>query len=136
MKKLRILFLLLLLICIGSLYACGGTSIKKGWQNDKLGKMLPTPKEKTIEVTANSDFLFQADIDDCSKDEFDAYVLACQDKGFVVKMTESESGTISGPNSDGVMFVYKASNTDGYTLIVNLKYNDQMSIILSNDLEK
>lgn len=136
MKKLRILSTTLLLVLVFSLCACGGTSIKKGWQNDKLGSMLPTPKSKDIEVSVNSDFLFQADINDCSEDEYDAYVLSCKDKGFNIKIYESESGTINGPNSDGVMRAFRASNDKGYTLEVNYKLTNQMSVILSYDLEK
>ena len=136
MKHTRLFILSLLSIfSIFVLCACGGTSIKKGWQNDKLGSMLPTPTDKEIEVSVNSDFLFQADINDCSKDEYDAYVLSCKDKGFNVKMFESESGTIIGPNSDGVLRAFRASNDKGYTLEINYKLTNQMSIILSSDLE-
>ena len=59
MKKLRILSTTLLLVLVFSLCACGGTSIKKGWQNDKLGSMLPTPKAKTLKLVLIRIFSFK-----------------------------------------------------------------------------
>lgn len=134
MKHTRLFILSVISIfTIFVLCACGGTSIKKGWQNDKLGGMLPTPTDKEIEVSANSDYLFQADVKDCSLEEYDAYVLACKDKGFNVKIIESDSVS---KGTDIILYAFNASNVDGYSLEIYYKLSGQMSIILSYDLEK
>ncbi len=128
MKRRQLILLpIIILMSFLVLCACG----EKGWSSYKLSSLLPEPKDKKIEVITDSKLLFQAEISEYSMDEYDEYVAACKEKGFLNKITEENiAGYILG--EDPVTNMFRASNDDRYLL--ELKYKDplnQMEIILS-----
>lgn len=130
--KRTFLIISLLLISMFLLSACGGTSLKKEWSSEKLGALLPVPVSKKIEISVDSDTLFQAEIYNFSKDDYKAYMDECIEKGFSSKIIESNSGTSIGNNSDNVTDSFSASNADGYALEIHYKGTlKQMDVILS-----
>lgn len=73
------------------------------WPTTGLAAMLPDPPTKKGEVSSDSDSRFSADIEECSEDQYKAYVESCKAKGF----TEEAKNLTSS---------YDAYNGDGYKL--------------------
>lgn len=103
---------LVLIFVISRIGSCGGSSSSKtatkdlAWPTSGLATMLPEPPSKKGEVHANSDTRLWADIEECSAEQYTAYVEACKDKGFTV---DAEAKTSS----------YVAYSGDGHKLRVS-----------------
>lgn len=85
------------------------------WPDSTITRLLPVPKSTTGEITRDDEKGFAAYVSDTPIEEFDAYVLACADKGFIVDATKSEKS-------------YSAKNSDGYQLSVSYQGNSVISI--------
>ena len=126
MKRFRIIISSILVLLLILLCSCsGGTSIKKDWNPTKLGAILPTPENKKVEISVDSDLLFQAEVSDFSIDDFNAYLESCKEKGFTLKILETHG--LSSINSESVTDNFTASNNAGNFL--DLRYNQFTSIM-------
>ncbi len=85
------------------------------WPDSEIASMLPVPKSTTGEITQDDEKGFAAYVSDTPIEEYNAYVVACADKGFTVEASESEKS-------------YSAKNNDGYQLSVSYQGNGVMSI--------
>ena len=85
------------------------------WPDSTITRLLPVPKSTTGEITQDDEKGFAAYVSDTPMEEFDAYVVACADKGFTVDATKSEKS-------------YSAKNSDGYQLSVSYQGNSVISI--------
>lgn len=88
------------------------------WPTTGLATMLPDPPTKKGEVSSDSDSRFSADIEECSEDQYKAYVESCKTKGF----TEEAKNLTSS---------YDAYNGDGYKLSLTYWTSmNKMSVML------
>ena len=116
MKKT--LALLMCILFVGSLCACGGEK----WPTSGLGAMLPKPSTGTVKSINEFDNGFTATVENISKDGYDSYLSACKDKGFSVDVDETLD--------------YTAFNEDGYKLKLNyMEYSKMLSIDLDKPIE-
>ena len=114
----RTLALMMSLLFIASLCACGGEK----WPTSGLGAMLPKPSAGTVKSINEFDQTFSAMVENISKDGYESYVSACKDKGFTVDAEE---------DSD-----YTAFNEDGYKLMLNyMEYSKMLDIDLDKPIE-
>lgn len=93
------------------------------WPKTGLATMLPDPPTKKGEVSSDSDSRFSADIEECSEDQYKAYVESCKAKGF----TEE---------ANNLTTTYGAYNSDGYKL--DLTYwssMNKMSVMLDAPMQ-
>ena len=119
MKK--ILSVILVLLMIISLTACGGETIV--WDDIILGDMLPEPPANKGEIHTNAADDLWVDINDLSAKQFNDYVEACKEMGFTV---DAESNSSS----------YNAYNAEGYKLSLGHYGSDaDMSIQLEAPME-
>lgn len=70
-----------------------------GWPTTGLVELLPIPPGSVASVD-NGDDTFDADIEECSVDEYNEYVTACEDAGFTVD-AEKESNSYEAYSEDG-----------------------------------
>ena len=99
MKK--IVSILLALVLILSLTACGGDKIV--WDDMILGDLLPEPSSNKGKIYTNAVDELWININDLSDKEFADYIEACKTRGFT---TEANADSYS----------YKAYNAEGYKL--------------------
>lgn len=82
------------------------------WPTSGLATMLPTPESNYGEISTESSTSLFVYVGDTSKQQYDAYVEACQEKGFSVDYSKGAD-------------YFHASNTGGYRL--SLSYDDEES---------
>ena len=98
--------------------ACGLQSDKRfDWSEMELGSFIPEPPSEKGNVWENSDEEMYILIDDVSDKEYNDYLDACKEKGFIVD-EDIRSGS------------YKAYNSDGYLLDLS-HIGDSLSIQIS-----
>lgn len=87
------------------------------WPDNTMSRMLPIPKSTTGEITQDNEKSFSVYVSDTSIEDFNAYVTACTDMGYVIDSVQSDES-------------YSAQNNDGYQLSVSYQGNNIMSISL------
>lgn len=80
------------------------------WPTSGLAAMLPTPESNYGEISTESSTSLFVYVGNTSKQQYDAYVEACQEKGFTVDYSKGGD-------------YFHASNVDGYRL--SLSYDDE-----------
>ena len=85
------------------------------WPSSTAGKLLPTPKSTTGKFSYEHDDNFFVYVGNTSKADFDAYVVACSDKGFTVDYDKGDT-------------YYYADNADGWHISLKYEGNNVMSI--------
>ena len=88
------------------------------WPIGTAGKLLPIPKSTTGKFSYERDDSFFVYVSDTSKEDYDEYVKACSDKGFVLDYNKGED-------------YYRADNADGWKLALTYEGNHVMSIRIS-----
>lgn len=88
------------------------------WPESIVGKMLPTPVSKVGKFSYEYEDNFFVYVGETSLDDFKDYVQKCSDNGF----------TVDYRNGDDF---YYADNQDGYSLSLNYKVNNIMTIQIS-----
>lgn len=117
MKRFFTAFLAIVMML--SLSACGQEKEEENsnWNKLNLHNVLPDPHASKVDVLINSDEELYATISNFSESQYDNYIDACKEKGFIVDAEENS-------------VLYEAFNGDGYKL--NLLYNeDKLSISLT-----
>lgn len=87
------------------------------WSNSKFAQMLPIPESTVGEIQQDDEKRFTAYIGDTSIEDFNAYVTACESKGFSVDADKSDKR-------------FTAKNADGYKLTVEYQGNNIIYISL------
>lgn len=85
------------------------------WSTSEPGCLLPIPKKLSGSILSNDSTRFAVNIADTSKEEFNEYITACEDKGFTEDYSKGDD-------------YYYAYNKDGYYLSINLNGFDTMRI--------
>lgn len=86
------------------------------WPEDGLAAQIPFPYSQSGEVLNDLDDCFQAYVNDSSEADYNAYVDACKNAGFVVDAKENASG-------------YEAYSEDGYWLRVYPHNSEQYFVV-------
>lgn len=84
------LVVIVVLAIIATRGCAGDRDEKLDWPTTGLAAMLPVPESTEGDVLVNDDDKFSASVDGLARDGFEAYVAACQDRGFTV---EAKAGT-------------------------------------------
>ena len=85
------------------------------WPNSTAGNLLPVPKSLTGNFSFEYDYSFYVELGNTSKEDYDNYVTACSEKGFIVDYNKGDD-------------YYYADNADGWHLSLNYKGNNIMTI--------
>lgn len=85
------------------------------WPTSKAGKQLPAPKSTTGKFSYENDDGFSVYIGNTSKDDYNSYVKACSDKGFMVNYNKDDN-------------FYDADNNAGWHVSIKYEGNNIMSI--------
>ncbi len=122
---LRWWFILLAIIIIAAINRHFSDSPKSNdkkveWSEIKLGNIIPAPPTDKGTLRENSDEKLRVSFSDVSDDEYNNYLDACKDKGFII-------------DADKTSYSYKAYNSDGYYL--DIHYATTLSIQLSTPME-
>ena len=88
------------------------------WPAGQAGEQLPVPKSTTGRFSYEYDDHFQVYIGNTSREDYNDYVEACADKGFTVDYHKDDN-------------YYRADNSDGWSLALEYKGNNVMSIRIS-----
>jgi hypothetical protein len=123
MKK-RVLAVILAVVMVFALTACGGESGGGGtppisetlrWPSSELAKLLPIPESNTGNVSFESSSSLFIDVSNTTKEQFNAYVDECMSRGFSENFTRFDD-------------FFSAENESGYSLLLGLIDNSIMSI--------
>ena len=90
---------------------------KLQWPRNPLAELIPIPTSEYGKVQYSNDDELQIWVDQVSKDDFDAYISACVEKGFTNIKKES-SYEFEATNHDGYQLRLYHSNTDGMRITV------------------
>lgn len=85
------------------------------WSDSEIAKLLPVPKSTIGNIQQDNEKGFAAYIGDTSIEEYNAYVKACEEKGFTVDANKTEKS-------------YSAKNADAYKCSVEYKGNNVIFI--------
>ena len=85
------------------------------WPDSEAGRQLPTPKSLTGKFSFEYDDNFFVYIGGTSRDDYNAYVSACRDKGFTVDYNKGDN-------------YYRANNDAGWQVSIDYEGNQIMSI--------
>lgn len=85
------------------------------WPDSELAKLLPVPKSTVGQIYSNDEDSFSAYIGNTSVEDYNAYVKACEDKGFTVDAKKQDKS-------------FTAKNADSYKLTVNYEGNNVIYI--------
>ncbi len=81
------------------------------WPNSTLATLLPVPKSTQGTIYSNDENYFSVYIGDTSIDEYNAYVKACEDKGFNVNLKkEDKSFSAKNSESNKLTVTYEGNN--------------------------
>ena len=121
MKK-TLAWILCAIMAILLFTACAENANTVVWEELSMGSILPKPESLKGKSHEFSDTLY-VDLDDVTKEAFDAYKQSCIDAGFNVDVIEQT----------GTFYMY---NTDGYKLTLRYTaYSNQMSIVLDAPMQ-
>lgn len=125
MKKILLLFSIGIMLI--SFTACGNKKVDPPiveeeiqiteiqWPQSEIATLLPQPKSNKGKIEWEADYGFVIYIGETSKEDYNDYVKACEDKGFTVDYNKGDD-------------YFYADNEDGYH--VNLRYeNDDIMFI-------
>lgn len=85
------------------------------WPDNEFTNLIPTPKSKMGNISSDSSYGFFVYINDTTKEDYDAYVNECQNKGFTVDYNKGDD-------------YFWADNEIGYRLQVRYKGDNIMFI--------
>lgn len=85
------------------------------WSDSEMAKLLPVPKSTIGNIQQDDEKGFTAYIGETTIEEYNAYVKACEDKGFTVDANKTEK-------------LYSAKNADAYKLSVEYQGNNVIYI--------
>lgn len=115
-KKVMMIVMVMCLLLGG----CGTAKQKFSefeWPNSEIAKLLPIPESNIGKIEWETSDGFVIYVGETIKEDFDAYVNNCKEKGF----------TVDYHSGDGF---YYADNSDGYNLSLILEEDDTMRISL------
>lgn len=85
------------------------------WPDSEMAKLLPVPKSTTGKIYSNDEDGFSVYIGNTTIDDYNAYVKACEEKGFTVDAQKKDK-------------TFSAKNADSYKLSVDYKGNNVIYI--------
>lgn len=85
------------------------------WPDNEMAKLLPVPKSTIGKIYSNDEDGFSVYIGNTTIDDYNAYVKACEEKGFTVDAQKKDK-------------VFSAKNADSYKLSVDYKGNNVIYI--------
>lgn len=85
------------------------------WPDSELAKLLPVPESTTGKIYSNDEDGFSVYIGNTTIDDYNAYVKACEEKGFTVDAQKKDK-------------TFSAKNADSYKLSVDYKGNNVIYI--------
>ena len=85
------------------------------WPNSTAGNLLPKPKSTTGKFSFENDSSFYLELGNTSKEDYNEYVKACSENGFIVDYNKGDD-------------YYYADNADGWHLSLNYEGNNIMAI--------
>lgn len=88
------------------------------WPDSEMAKLLPVPKSTTGKIYSNDEDGFSVYIGNTTIDEYNAYVKACEEKGFTVDAQKKDK-------------TFSAKNADSYKLSVDYKGNNVIYISIA-----
>lgn len=108
-----VLSLFLLLICT----ACGGNDATEGfteiaWPTSELVSRLPVPESTFGEINSERADYFSVDIGNISNAQFNAYVSACQEAGFTVDYSKSNTSFSAYDEEGNYVWLYYSSEDE------------------------
>lgn len=109
--------LIVILLAVFSLSACGSEGEELKWSDIYMGDQLPNPDKDKAEIIMNSDSSLLLRLSDVSGSQYRKYVEECKTLGYTVEVEE---------NSDS----FKAFNGAGYALELRLSSDKEMTIDL------
>lgn len=92
------------------------------WPDSKMAKLLPAPKSTTGKIYSDDEDSFSVYIGNTTIDDYNAYVKACEEKGFTVDAQKKDK-------------TFSAKNADSFKLSVDYKGNNVIYISPSVSLE-
>lgn len=88
------------------------------WPDSAMAKLLPVPKSTTGKIYSNDKDSFSVYIGNTSVEDYNAYIKACEDKGFTVDANKQDKS-------------FTAKNADSYKLTVNYEGNNVIYISIT-----
>lgn len=88
------------------------------WPDSEMAKLLPVPKSTTGKIYNNDEDGFSVYIGNTTIDDYNAYVKACEEKGFTVDAQKKDK-------------TFSAKNADSYKLSVDYKGNNVIYISIA-----
>lgn len=88
------------------------------WPDSEMAKLLPIPKSTTGKIYNNDEDSFSVYISETTIDDYNAYVKACEEKGFTVDAQKGDK-------------TFSAKNADSYKLSVDYKGNNVIYISIA-----
>lgn len=88
------------------------------WPDSKMAKLLPVPKSKIGKIYSDDEDGFSVYIGNTTIDDYNAYVKACEEKGFTVDAQKKDK-------------TFSAKNADSYKLSVDYKGNNVIYISIA-----
>ena len=88
------------------------------WPDSEMAKLLPVPKSTTGKIYNNDEDSFSVYIGETTIDDYNAYVKACEEKGFTVDAQKEDKA-------------FSAKNADSYKLSVDYKGNNVIYISIA-----
>lgn len=121
---LKFWFILIVIVAVGIVYL---SNVNKGekivWNDIVLGDMLPVPPANKGEIFTNSSDKLLVEINKISDKQFNDYIVACKEKGYIVDAYSHSTA-------------YNAYNNEGYKLAISYYESmDEMSIRLKKPIE-
>lgn len=89
------------------------------WPTSGLATMLPTPESSFGEISIDSSSAFDVYVGNTTQDQYDAYVEACQEKGFTVDYSKTD-------------MYFNAENESGYSLMLSYDEEESYMTIMLN----
>lgn len=93
------------------------------WPQTGLGAKLPAPTSSLGKVTSDSSNSFIVTIGNTEMDDYNEYVKACEEKGFIEDYTKTEGR-------------YEAKDTEGYRLVVRYAGCNRIEIMIQSPKEE
>ncbi len=117
----KLLCVMLVVISVLSLCACGAKVDMTDWPTEGLATMLPVPTAGVYESKTDNAGVFSCKIKKVTYEEFTAYVEACKEAGYTVlpsnadKLTDREYRA-ENTDSTGKIKLYYADADSSYTI--------------------
>ena len=129
MKKKKVFLIVLVVIIAVMLVKCSGGGNKgklvsnSEWNETKIGRMLPYPGPKKMDIRIDSEESFRVDVKKYSQEKQETYFEKCEEVGFTTDVKKENNQ-------------YSAYTEDGYRLQLFFSdYDNEMTIDLSAPIE-